>query len=298
MKPLPSARGGPGAQTLQGIWLVVAAALSFAVLDSTVKFASAWTPVVWVIWFRYLFQAVVVTGTVLVMRQPSLLRTRRPGFQVLRGSLLLGVSVLAFTSVSHMPLGEYTAIVMLTPLAVTGLSAWLLKERVLPVQWALVAGGFVGALLIARPGGAWSGWVTLLPLLMVGLNAWFYVLTSRMARDESPLGMQFYTGWLGVLVTSLGLPWVWDSAPDASQLGWLALIGLTGSLGHYLLTLGFARAPASTLTPYLYAQIGFALLAGWWVFDHVPGALEWLGIAAIFVCGATGAWLSARRSTL
>jgi drug/metabolite transporter (DMT)-like permease len=69
-------------------------------------------------------------------------------------------------------------------------------------------------------------------------------------------------------------------------------------VGHFLLILAFARAPASTLTPYLYAQIAFAMFCGWLVFDHMPGTLELSGIALIVVCGATASWLTAREQRL
>jgi drug/metabolite transporter (DMT)-like permease len=86
--------------------------------------------------------------------------------------------------------------------------------------------------------------------------------------------------------------------PDTHTLVLLSLIGLMGTVGHFLLILAFARTPASTLTPYLYAQIGFAMLCGWVVFDHVPGALELSGIALIVVCGATASGLTARERRL
>ena len=157
-----------------------------------------------------------------------------------------------------------------------------------------MAGGFVGALLVVRPGGGLFGWTSLLPLAMVLAYAVFQILTSRMARTEDPMTMHFYTGWVGALVATLLVPLVWQAIPDLKTLALLCLIGLMGTVGHFLLILAFARAPASTLTPYLYGQIGFAMLCGWLVFDHVPGGLELSGMALIVACGATASWLTAR----
>jgi drug/metabolite transporter (DMT)-like permease len=283
-----------GSRAALGVICLVLAVACFAVLDTAVKYVGAFVPVLMAVWFRYMFQAVAVTAVMLPVRGRSLLRTGHPRFQLLRGALLLAVSALSFLAVQFMPLGEFTAFVMTTPLVVTLLAAVFLKEKVPLVRWALVGGGFLGALLVVQPNGASFGWATLLPLAMVLTYAWFQILTSRMARTEDPMTMHFYTGWVGALVATLLVPLVWQAIPDLKTLALLCLVGLMGTVGHFLLILAFARAPASTLTPYLYGQIGFAMLCGWVVFDHVPGGLELSGIALIVACGATASWLTAR----
>jgi drug/metabolite transporter (DMT)-like permease len=210
--------------------------------------------------------------------------------------LLLTVSALSFLSVQFMPVGEFTAFVMTTPLVVTLFAALFLKERVSPLRWVLVGGGFLGALLVVRPGGVAMGWASLMPLTMVIVYAWFQILTSRMARTEDAMTLHFYTGWVGALVSSALLPLVWQSLPEARTLALLCLIGLMGTVGHFLLILAFARAPASTLTPYLYSQIAFAMMCGWLVFNHVPGAMELTGISLIVVCGLSASVLTAREN--
>lgn len=237
------------ARPWQGIAFVMAAVACFVVLDSTAKYVSATVPVMVAVWFRYVFQAVVVTVCMLPVRGRKLLATAHPRFQLLRGALLLTVSMLSFWSVSLMPVGEFTAIVMLAPLAVTLLAAVFLKERVSPLRWALVCGGFAGALLIVRPGGQLSGWVTLLPLLMVAVYAVFQILTSRLARTEDPMTMHFYTGWVGAIAMSAVVPWVWAPITDLATLARLCLVGLMGTVGHFLLILAYGRAPASMANP-------------------------------------------------
>jgi drug/metabolite transporter (DMT)-like permease len=187
----------PGAQAALGITFLVMAVACFAVLDTAVKYVGAFVPILVAVWFRYVFQAVAVSTVMLPLRGRSLLHTRHPRFQMLRGCLLLMVSVLSFISVQYMPVGEFTAFVMTTPLVVTLLAALFLKERVAPMRWVLVGGGFVGALLVVQPGGDVIGWASLLPLLMVVTYAWFQILTSQMARTEDPMTMHFYTaGWV------------------------------------------------------------------------------------------------------
>ena len=284
----------PG-QTLAGIGFLIAAVACFAVLDTTVKLVGAVVSVLLAVWFRYAFQAVAVTAIMLPLRGRSLLHTQHPRWQALRGALLLSVSLLSFASVQFMPVGEFTALVMVTPLATTLLAALFLRERVPPLRWLLVGGGFVGALMVVRPGGGLLGWAALLPLAMVLAYAWFQILTAKMARTEDAITMHFYTGWVGALATTALLPLTWQAIPDLRTLLQLCLIGLLGTVGHFLLILAFQRAPASRLSPFLYTQIGFAMFCGWWVYGHVPGGLEIAGIALIVACGASASWLTARE---
>ncbi|KQP23059.1 DMT family transporter [Pseudorhodoferax sp. Leaf267] len=286
------------ASPLAGIALVLAAVACFAVLDITTKAISASVPLLMALWFRYAFQAIATTVLVLPRHGLALLRTAHPKFQILRGLLLLVSSLLAFFSLRFMPVGEFTAIVMITPLVITLLAAYALGERVSPLRWALVLGGFVGTMVIIRPGGEAFDWKLLLPLALVGTNACFQLLTSRLAKTEAPLTTHLYTGWVGTLLASLSLPFVWVHIESWQLWAALLLMGLMATVGHFMLILGYARAPAATLTPYLYGQIGFAMLGGWLVFSHVPDQWAMLGMALVAFCGAAGAWLTVRESRI
>lgn len=286
------------AHPLASIALALAACACFAALDTTTKFISTSVPLLMALWFRYAFQALATTAVVVPLRGRRAWRTQHPKFQVLRGLLLLASSLFAFASLKYMPVGEFTAIVMIAPLAVTLLAATVLKERVAPLRWVLVAGGFAGTLVIIRPGGDAFHWSSLLPLCLVVTNACFQVLTSKLARTEDPLTMHLYTGWVGTLVASLPLPFVWAHVGSPVTWALLFLMGLAATVGHFVLILAFQRAPASTLTPYLYSQIAFAMLGGLLVFSHVPDAWALMGMALIAVCGATGGWLTMRESRM
>lgn len=281
---------------LAGITLVTAAVACFATLDTTTKYVSASVPVLMALWFRYLFQAVATTVAVLPVRGLAVLRTAHPRYQCLRGALLFTTSLFAFFSLKYMPVGEFTAIVMITPLVITLLAATQLKEQVSSLRWVLVAGGFVGTMIIIRPGGGTFTWTLLLPLGLVACNAWFQVLTSKLAKTEDSITMHFYTGWVGTLMASALLPFAWESLSSWTLWAGLCLMGLMGTVGHFFLILAYKRAPAATLTPYLYMQIGFAMLGGWLVFEHVPDSTSLAGIGLVAVCGAAGAWLTVRES--
>ncbi|MGJ7489342.1 DMT family transporter [Variovorax sp. ZT4R33] len=280
---------------LAGIGLVVLAVACFSTLDTATKISVTTVPILMGVWFRYAFQAVATSLVLLPRHGTALLRTAHPRYHALRGALLLVTSVFAFFSLRYMPLAEFTSIVLIAPLAVTLLAATVLKEQVSPLRWALVAGGFAGTLVILRPGGGAFSWAMLLPFGLVVTNAWFQVLTSKLAQTENPLTMHFYTGWAGTLLASVALPFVWQSLPSWQWWALLCLMGLMGTVGHFMLILAFQRAPASTLTPYLYAQIAFAMLGGWLMFAQVPDVVSLVGMGMIAACGAAGAWLTVRE---
>jgi drug/metabolite transporter (DMT)-like permease len=280
---------------LAGIGMVIVAVACFATLDTATKASTAGVPILMGVWFRYAFQAAATTAVLLPLHGTALLRTRHPRYQLLRGALLLVSSTLAFLSLRYMPLAEFTSIVLIAPLVITLLAATTLKEYVSPLRWALVAGGFIGTLVILRPGGDAFSWAILLPIGLVLTNAWFQVLTSKLAQTENPLTMHFYTGWVGALIASLALPFAWTALPSWEWWALLCLMGFMGTVGHFILILAYQRAPASTLTPYLYAQIAFAMLGGWLIFSQVPDRYSLIGISMIAVCGAAGAWLTVRE---
>ncbi|QSI32766.1 EamA family transporter [Variovorax sp. RKNM96] len=280
---------------LAGIGMVIVAVACFSTLDTATKASTAGVPILMGVWFRYAFQAVATTAVLLPLHGTALLRTQHPRYQLLRGALLLVSSTLSFLSLRYMPLAEFTSIVLIAPLVITLLAATTLKEYVSPLRWSLVAGGFIGTLVILRPGGDAFSWAILLPIGLVLTNACFQVLTSKLAQTENPLTMHFYTGWVGALIASLALPFAWTALPSWEWWALLCLMGFMGTVGHFILILAYQRAPASTLTPYLYAQIAFAMLGGWLVFSQVPDRYSLIGISMIAVCGAAGAWLTVRE---
>ena len=284
------------ASALAGIGLVLSAMACFATLDTTTKYVSTSVPLLMALWFRYAFQAVATTLAVLPVRGRKAWRTAHPKFQLLRGALLLASSLLAFFSLKYMPVAEFTAIVMIAPLVITLLASKSLGEKVSKTRWALVMGGFAGTLIIIRPGHDAFEWTALLPLGLVITNSWFQLLTSKLAKTEDPVTMHLYTGWIGALLASLALPFVWEPLTSWTLWGWLSLMGLMATVGHFMLILAYQRAPAAAVTPYLYSQIGFAMLGGWLAFSYVPDQWSMIGMVMVAVFGAAGAWLAVRET--
>lgn len=274
-----------------GILLIVLATLAFAALDTATKYAVALAPVLMLLWFRYAFQAVLTFVLRFPVQKLGLFATPNPRFQTLRGVLLLITSACSFFGLQYLPVGEFTAMVMLSPLLATALAAWVLKNHVSQQRWLLMLAGLGGVLLVVRPGGQVFSWALLFPVLLVTTYAWFQVLTSRLSAEENPYTTHFYTGLVGTLAMSPIVLLSWNTAALLAHWPWFVLIGFLGTFGHLMLIRAFMRAPAPVLTPYLYSQIAFGTLAGWLFFSHVPDALAWLGIAVIAASGVGNALL-------
>jgi drug/metabolite transporter (DMT)-like permease len=275
--------------------LALTALACFATLDTSAKVVAITLPVLLGLWFRYIFQAVITTAVMMPRRGRAIFRTERLGLQLLRGVLLWATSLFTFLSVAHMGVGEFTAIAMLAPMVVTLLAARWLRERVSALRMVLVAGGFVGTLIIMRPGGGLFGWAMLLPLGQVVTHSAFQLLTGHMVKTEDPVVMHAYTGWVGALLATLTLPFAWTMPQSATEWIALSLMGLMGTVGHFLLIQAYRRAPAAAIMPLLYLQIGLAMFAGWVVFQHAPDGVSMLGMVLIGSCGAASAWLTVRE---
>ncbi len=279
-----------------GILLIVLATLSFALLDTATKHATQLAPLLMLLWFRYAFQAVVTFLLRFPLQKSALFATPNPRFQALRGFLLLCTSLCSFFGLQHLPVGEFTAIVMLSPMVATALAALVLKNHVAHLRWVLMAVGLAGVILVVRPGGQVFGWALLFPVVLVGTYAWFQVLTSRLSGDENPYTTHFYTGLVGSLLMSPALIFSWDTQALLSYWPWFIALGFFGTFGHLMLIRAFNRASAVVLSPYLYTQIAFATLSGWLFFSHVPDHLAWVGIAVIAASGVGNALLSIREA--
>ncbi len=283
---------------LLGVLSLVLSLMCFAVLDTTNKYLMSGVPLLMVMWFRYAAHSTLSASFLLPRRGRALFRTTRLRLQTLRGLLLLSSSTLAFLSLQRMPVAEFAAIGMLTPLLVMVLSHFFLKEKVTFFRNVCVVLGLIGALIIVRPGGNLKGFDALFPLTMSVSNALYQVLTSYLSRTEDPMTLHLFTGWVGFLVCSLVVPWAWDVNLSTTLWLLMCLSGLTGTLGHYLLIVGFSKAPANRLAPYLYLQLVFSWFTGWVVFGYNPQGLELVGIALIGISGIAAAWRGSSKPPL
>ena len=280
---------------IKGIALICLAVLLFASHDTLSKYLSAFYPIVMVVWARY----VVHTLLMLVVFVPrsgfsAVVRTKRPGLQLLRALCLIGTSLLFTTGLRYIPLAEATAVNFLAPLLVTALSVPFLGERVSRAQWLAVLAGFVGVLIVVRPGGALFTPAILLPLGSALCFGFYQLLTRKLSGVDSPTTSNFLTGILNSLIMSALLPFFWSTPTLVHGLFMIGL-GTCGMLGHMLLTQAFRHAAPAMLAPFSYGQILFAGLFGYLIFDHTPDQYALVGIAVICLSGLAVAWAQRKR---
>ncbi len=267
-----------------GILMMIGAIFCLATMEAAAKYLTRTQPYEMVVWGRYLFHFLWSLPLFLTPATIGLIRTRQPVRQAVRALYLVGGTFAAFGAISLLPLAEATALVFSAPLIVTLLSPWVLNE---PVGWrrrAAIAVGFVGVLIILRPGTAFLQWAALLPLLAGLCYACYQVTTRLLSFSEHPLTLFFYTSLVGLLVTAPMAPAVWS---PMSGFEWtiLVVVGFFGFAGQFLLIKAFELAEASTVAPFIYVQLLFAGLYGWWIFGERPDLQVLLGAAVVIGSG-------------
>lgn len=270
---------------------MLVAMASLSTQDSLAKLLMTSLAPVLIVWARYTLQTLLAGVSVLRRSGEQPLRTRRPGLQALRGSLVVLASACGYAALERMPVAEFTAVYCLVPLTVTLAGRWCLHEAVRPAVWGCVALGIAGVLLVVRPGSAVDPVGTLLALCGVACYTGFQLLTTVLARHDSPLCIHFYTSVQGMAVFSLLVPLFWPEAWTAGALLLLGAVALAGTVGQYAMVLAFARAPVSVVSPYLQTAIVFSALWGWVLFEHVPDAWAVAGMGLIAASGVAVARL-------
>lgn len=282
---MPPPPAGPQ-HHLRGILLITAAVSTFAVMDTTTKYLSQTYPVPAIVWSRYVFQAAFMLAVLGPRMKLDLLRTRRPGLQIARGVMLALSTILFFSALSLMPIAEASAITFLSPLLLTALSVVLLRERVAPAAWVAVAAGFVGVLIIVRPGGGVFSLAALLPLATACCFAAYQLMTRQLAGVDSSFATLFYGAIVGTALVSLLLPFYWHPPETLAHGLLLAMLGVLGSVGHFVLIRAFEHAPPSVLAPFVYTQLVSVLVLGYLVFGDFPDGWSLLGMGVIVAAGA------------
>ena len=244
-------------------------------------------------WGRFVFQLIFMGAAILIMLDASALRSTRPVVHTLRGILLAIATTFFFFSLLYLPLANAIAIFFVQPMLLTLLSALVLGESIGWHRRIAVTTGFLGALLIIRPGSDSFTLASLLPLAAAVFFASYLALTRSVANEDHPLTMQFSSAVGAAIVLSIAL-WLGDvigiamfqpTMPEVRQWALLAAVGLVAAVGHLLVVIAVNRAPTSLLAPFGYIEIVSATALGWWVFNEWPDTVTWLGIAIIVASG-------------
>ncbi|MFZ5782901.1 MAG: DMT family transporter [Pseudomonadota bacterium] len=268
---------------LRAILAIIFSVMCFSVLNAMSKTLSQYYPVIEVIWARYAFAFVLMLVMFLPRAGMKLFRWNNVGSQLVRGLLLFFSSLLYFHGIVYLPLATAASISLTSPLVVTALSARFLGEPVGGRRWAAVAVGFVGALIVVRPGQAHFDWHALLIVASMLCSAFYQLYSRRYGPTERADASATMATIVGTVAASPFLPLEWVTP----TLGWHWLLfvgmGVMAGVGHYFLTIAYSQAPAAVVAPFNYVQLLGAALLGYLVFDDVPDAWTWVG-AGVIVC--------------
>lgn len=270
----------------KGIALILASTLVFGVQDAITKHLAQDLAVTQIVLVR--FTAFAIFVLLLVARRPGGVRraaaAKRPWLQILRSLILVfEIGVFAY-AIRTLALADIHAILAVFPLVATALSVPLLGERVGLRRWSAVLIGFLGVLVILRPGLGVFDVNALLALACAFLYGLYNVLTRLVSTDgDSGQTTLFYTAIVGwVAVIAIG-PWFW-TWPSAELWFWLGCLSVTGITGHWMLIKSLEAAPASVLQPFNYALLVWATVIGFLIFGSLPDF--WTVIGACIVVGS------------
>ncbi len=284
----------PTPRPLLGLALMLGGMVVLPVQDGLAKYLSQTQPVDVVVWARYTFHLLFLLPLLALRFHWVDLVPKRPGFQLLRGGLMLAASLLFFGALARLPLVDVLALFFVSPLVVTALAPIVLRERIGWRRVLAVVVGFVGVLVLLRPGlGAFE------PFALVGLAAGvvhgvYLLVTRKLAGTAPPLVTLTYSALLGTAILSAWVLPSW-SAPSPRELLIMVALGAAATLGHYLVVKAFDYAPAAWLAPVGFAEIVGATLVGFFAFGDLPDAVSWVGIAVIV---GSGLYISLRERRL
>ncbi len=268
-----------------GILCRIGSGFSFATMGALLKLASEQglnAPEL--VFYRSLFSLPVILFWVLKQESLAALRPNRPLAHVWRCGLGLLSMGLTFQALILLPLADATAINFTAPIFATILSFLILKEHVGVHRWSAVLLGFIGVLIVARPGGSSLPLLGVIIALIAAVGQAGVTTTLRhLQRSENVSAIVFWFAVSGVLVGGLVMPFFgeWHSA---QAMGIVLAGGLAGGLGQLLMTASL-RAPVSVVTPFDYLQIVAATAYGWMLFSDVPSTHTIAGAALIAVSG-------------
>ncbi len=275
---------GPIGEVGRGILLICLSAATFSLMSALVKDALVTYPLAMVIVFRTGFGLAPVLILLGRTGGYASLRTTRLKAHMFRGLCGLVAMAGGFVSYKFMPLADATAVGFTAPLFITALSAPFLGERVGPYRWAAVVIGFLGVLIMVRPGDAMFGFGAL--AATTGSLAYgFAVITMRqLTRTDPSTSVAFYNQMTSFLIGLAILPWFWTT-PAWSDLPLLIGIGLGGGVAQIWMTRGIQLAPVAVTAPFNYTQLVWAVLFGYLLFGEIPNLQTLAGAAVVCGCG-------------
>jgi drug/metabolite transporter (DMT)-like permease len=254
-------------------------------LNAAAKYLGHGYSTVEIVWARYAGHFVYMVMVFFPRRGASLFYTAQPAIQVLRSSLLLIATGVYFSALHYTELPTAAVISFVSPFITTALAGIMLGEPIGPRRWAAVGVGFLGALLILRPGSGVVHLASFLVLISAACNALYQILTRSLAARDSAEASNTYIAVVGFIVSSLAVPFFWETPRSLFDLALFVSLGIFGGFGHYFIVKALEWGPAAVIAPLNYGQLVGTVIIGDLVFSEWPDAWTWFGATVIIASG-------------
>lgn len=277
-------------RSLIGIALMVTAMAVLPFLDAIAKYlGQQGVPVMQIVWARLFFGAFLTMPFALKLAGPRGLMPNMPGIHAVRASLMIAATGFFFAALHYQSIADTLAIFFVQPLILTLLSPFVLGEQVGLRRWIAVIIGFIGTLIIIRP-----GFQELTPGVPLALGsgaclAVYLLLTRRIAGSAPAMVTTFYTSLCGAIIMSAIVFFVWQT-PTPSQWALFILLSAIANGGHFLIIRAYDHAEASLLAPLAYSEIIMATVLGWYIFGDFPDVWTFIGVAILIACAVYISW--------
>ena len=262
------------------------------IMDGFAKYLSADLPVLQITWARYFFTVAFTFPVMFVFFRKNLVWTDKPKLQFIRGLILLTANICFFYAISIISLAKALTLAFVAPLIVTAFSPIFLGERVGFRRWSAVIIGFIGSLVVIRPGFVEINLASIAALGTGVMYGFYLIITRKLSTSDNPLLTLLLTGVVGAIIISFVMPFVWVK-PNFNQWSIMAAIGIFACLGHFFLILSLKYADASKLAPFSYFEIITNIIIGYYFFSDFPDNWTFFGL---FIIVLSGIYISRREN--
>ena len=262
------------------------------IMDGFAKYLSSDLPVLQITWARYFFTVVFTFPLMFFFFKKYLVWTDKPKLQLIRGLILLTANISFFYSISVISLPKALTLAFVAPLVVTAFSPFFLGESVGYRRWTAVIIGFIGSLVVIRPGFVEINLASLAALGTGIMYGFYLIITRKLSTSDNPLLTLLLTGVVGAIIATTFMPFVWVS-PTFNQWSIMAAIGLFACIGHLFIILSLKYADASKLAPFSYFEIVTNIIIAYYFFGDFPDSWTFLGL---FIIVFSGIYISRREN--
>ena len=254
------------------------------IMDGFAKYLRSDLPVLQITWARYFFTVAFTLPIMFFFFRKNLVWTDKPKLQLIRGLILLTANVCFFYSISIISLAKALTLAFIAPLIVTAFSPIFLGEKVGFRRWSAVIIGFIGSMVVIRPGFVEINLASLAALGTGVMYGFYLIITRKLSSSDNPLLTLLLTGVVGAIIISFVMPFVWIK-PTLNQWSMMAAIGIFACVGHLFIILSLKYADASKLAPFSYFEIVTNIIIGYYFFSDFPDKWTFLGLFIIILSG-------------